>query len=429
MEHLLKLEQERDLTLDDCIKCSACSAQCPVAAVYPLFPGPKSVGPDMERLRLEGVRLDTSILSFCSNCKTCEVTCPSDVKITEMILGARQAAVKAKNVSSRHKLRDAMLGRAEYLGILGTISPGLTNGILGISSVRWLMERSLGISQLAPLPKYQPRFKGLRKSSAVSGLTQSLKQEPPSRKRVVYFPGCFINYNDPQTGEAVVKVLEHNGYEVILPPFHCCGVPLQANGNFKGAEDNAKKNLALLAPYLQEGLPVVASCTSCGLALREEYPHVKAEGAERIGLQTYDLFEFLWELHKRGELQEDFHEVPRSLGYHPPCHLKAQGIGTPSVRLLRLIPGVTIDDLDAGCCGLSGSFEFKEEKYPLAMQIGSHLFKRAQEGVAQGKFERLITECGGCKVQIEHGSGVKAEHPIWVMMEAYGLSDIRLSDK
>ena len=63
-------------------------------------------------------------------------------------------------------------------------------------------------------------------------------------------------------------------------------------------------------------------------------------GAERIGQQVYDLFEFLWELHERKELREDFREVPVSLGYHAPCHLKAQGVGTPSVRILRLIPGV-----------------------------------------------------------------------------------------
>lgn len=416
MERLRESDQERDKTLDACIKCSACSAQCPVAAVYPLFPGPKSVGPDMERLRLEDVWLDTSILGYCSNCKTCEVTCPSGVKITEMILSARRASeAKGRRPFTQHKLRDTMLGRAQYLGIMGTISPGLANGVLGRSSVRWFMEKSLGISRLAPLPKYQSRFKGAQRSDGMMSSTPS--------KRVVYFPGCFINYNDSRTGEAVVKVLEHNGYEVIVPPFHCCGVPLQANGNFKGAEDNAKKNLELLAPYLREGLPVIASCTSCGLALKEDYPRVKAEGAERMGRQTYDLFEFLWELHERGELKEDFQEVPRSLGYHTPCHLRAQGIGTPSVRLLRLIPGIHVDDLDAGCCGLSGSFEFKKEKYQLAMQIGSNLFNRTKEGVTQGKFDSMTTECGGCKVQIEHGSGVKTEHPVWVLLRAYGLED------
>ena len=41
------------LTLDHCVKCNICTTACPVAAVTPLFPGPKYVGPQAERFRLE----------------------------------------------------------------------------------------------------------------------------------------------------------------------------------------------------------------------------------------------------------------------------------------------------------------------------------------------------------------------------------------
>jgi Fe-S oxidoreductase len=276
------------------------------------------------------------------------------------------------------------------------------------------MEQTLGIGRQSPLPAYKRKFKATVRQ-------QVSKQKV--RKQVVYFPGCFVTYNDAMTGEAVVKVLEHNGYDVIIPSFHCCGVPLQANGHFREGRENIRKNLALMNPYLQADVPIITSCTSCGLALKEEYPkwEFKAAGAERIGRQCSDLFEFLWELHERGELREEFLAVSVSLGYHAPCHLKAQGIGTPSIRLLRLIPGVSVTDLDAGCCGLSGSYGFKQEKYELAMQIGGSLFSRVQRGVTEGEFEAMTTECGGCQVQIEHGSGVKTKHPVWVLLQAYGL--------
>ncbi|GAB6153275.1 anaerobic glycerol-3-phosphate dehydrogenase subunit C [Desulfosporosinus burensis] len=430
--------QDRVKNLDACIKCSACTAQCPVAAVYPLFPGPKNIGPDAERFRLEGLELDPSWFDYCSNCKTCEITCPSGVKITDMILRAREKAldqIKTQGISGgklehgtlRHQLRGLVLGRAEYLGRLGTIWPGLTNAVLGVSLVRGLMEQTLGISRDAPLPAYYPKLKSPSLRRKTGDVAE--KSVIPS-KQVVYFPGCFVTYNDALTGQAVVKVLEHNGYEVIVPGFHCCGVPLQANGHFREARENARKNLNLMHPYLNAGVPVITSCTSCGLALKEEYPKIEALeapsepgalGSERIGQLTYDLFEFLWELHDQGKLREDFREVPISLGYHAPCHLKAQGIGTPSVRLLRLMPGVHVTDLDAGCCGLSGSYGFKQEKYDLAMQIGSSLFDRIQYGVTCGEFQTIATECGGCQVQIQHGSGVKTEHPVWVVMQAYGL--------
>jgi len=408
----MNFAQDRVKNLDACIKCSACTAQCPVAAVYPLFPGPKSVGPDAERFRLEGLEMEARYLNYCSNCKTCEVTCPSGVKITEMILRARERAQQTGQKDGRsiqHQVRDLVLGRAEYLGRLGTIWPSMTNAVLGLSPLRRLLELILGIGRQAPLPAYKPRFK-------VTARNQTKASKP-----LVYFPGCFVTYNDALTGQAVVKVLEHNGYDVTVPAFHCCGVPLQANGHFLEERGNIRKNLALMYPYLQANVPVITACTSCGLALKEEYPKVEAPGADSIGHQTYDLFEFLWGLHERGELREEFREVAVSLGYHAPCHLKAQGIGTPSVRLLRLIPGVRVHELDAGCCGLSGSFGFKKERYDLAMKIGNLLFSRVKDGVAEGNFETMTTECGGCQVQIQHGSGIKTEHPVWILMKAYGI--------
>lgn len=408
-------EQEKVVNLDACIKCSACTAHCPVAAAYPLFPGPKSIGPDAERFRLQGLKIDSACLDYCSNCKTCEVTCPSGVKVTEIILRAREK-VQTK-VTIQHQVRDLVLGRAEYLGKVGTFWPKLTNTLLGVPQVRGLMERTLGISRQAPLPVYQPKFKGRTKTRQLRKRALTTKS---TSKFVVYFPGCFVTYNDTFTGQAVIKVLEHNGYDVIVPSFHCCGVPLQANGHFPEARENARKNLALMKPYLQAGVPLITACTSCGLALKEEY--MNAKESEGLKVAPYDLFEFLWELHERNKLCEDFREVKLSLGYHAPCHLKAQGIGTPSIRLLRLIPGLRVKDLDAGCCGLSGSYGFKQEKYNLAMSIGSPLFTRVQQGKAMEEFETMTTECGGCRVQIEHGSGVKTEHPIWILMKAYGIT-------
>lgn len=406
---------ERVKNLDACIKCSACTAHCPVASVYPFFPGPKLAGPDAERLRLEGVEIDAGYLDYCSNCKTCETTCPSGVKITSMIIRARQKCLNPHKTILQKQVRGLVLGRAEYLGRLGTIWPGLLNSVTGLPLARKLLERLLGISSQAPLPAYRRKFKGSKRKSTGEGLGG------PFTARAVYFPGCFITYNDPLTGQAAVKVLEHNGYEVIVPPFQCCGVPLQANGFFREARNNALRNLALLEPYLKSKVPVITGCPSCSLALKEEYPNLNAAGAESIGQHVYDLFEFLWELYERNELRKDFQEVPASLGYHAPCHLKTQGIGMPSVRLLRLIPGVRVNDLDVGCCGLAGSFGFKQEKYDLAMKIGNPLFNRIQLSVSEGKMESMTTECGGCQIQIQHGSRVKTKHPIWVVLQAYGL--------
>ena len=302
-----------------------------------------------------------------------------------------------------------MLGRAEYLGILGTVLAPVTNFVLKKKAVRVLMEKAIGIGRNAPLPDYHRRFAGRIHNDAKT-------------KQVVYFPGCYSTYNDAVTARAVVKVLEHNGFSVPTPSFHCCGVPLQSNDQFVQAEANALYNLHLLAPYLERGIPVVASCPSCTLSLKQEYPHYGGPGAELIAAQTYDLFEFLRHLYEKGELRLGFRPSSQIVGYHAPCHLKAQSIGTPVVRLLRLIPGLQVKDLDSGCCGLSGSYGFKEENYAVGMEIGKPLFGKIESGLEKADFSEVITECGTCNIQMAHGSRVKVRHPIWYFMEAYGLA-------
>lgn len=402
--------------LDACQKCNVCTAQCPVAKVNPHFMGPKGLGPDMERFRRGQISLGETALEDCSNCKTCEVTCPSGVKITEMILGARRAASKAphKNrLGYKLRLRGYVLGRAEYLGKLGVIWPTMTNQVLKIKLVRLALDKALLISKSGPLPPYGKPLAVQGNKGGTIGANAS--------KQVVYFPGCYTQYNEADTGQLVIKVLEHAGYKTIVPDFHCCGLPLEANGQFEKAHKNGLYNLELMRPYLEAGMPIITSCTSCGLTLKQDYPKLLTTSAQLIGTQSYDLFEFLWQLYEKGELPLEFQEVKASYGYHPPCHLKAQGIGTPALRILGLIPGLKIRNLDAGCCGLSGSYGFKAEKYDKAMKIGSSLFEAINVGAERGHIQGMTTECGVCKVQIQHGTGIATEHPVRILAKAYHL--------
>jgi glycerol-3-phosphate dehydrogenase subunit C len=403
--------------LDACQKCNVCTAQCPVAKVNPHFMGPKGLGPDMERFRMGQIMPTETALDECSNCKTCEMTCPSGVKITVMILEARRAASQAPHqntLSLKLRLRGYVLGRAEYLGKLGVIWPAMANQVLKIKLVRRVLDEALSISRNGPLPPYGKPLEVQVDRGSRSGTSVG--------KRVVYFPGCYTRYNEGDTGRVLIKVLEHVGYQTIVPDFHCCGLPLEANGQFEKAHQNSLYNLELMRPYLEAGVPIITSCTSCGLTLKEDYPKLHTTTSARlIGAQTYDLFEFLDQLYEQGELPLDFRELNVARGYHPPCHLKAQGIGTPALRILRLIPGVKIRNLDVGCCGLSGSYGFKAEKYDKAMKIGRTLFEAINVGAERGDFQGMITECGVCKVQIQHGTGLPTEHPVRMLAKAYRL--------
>src|SRR5205807_2205849 len=172
-----------------------------------------------------------------------------------------------------------------------------------------------------------------------------------------------------------VAILERNGIEVVVPHQQCCGIPAVVNSNMDLARRYGQQNVRRLTPVAEE-MDIVASSTSCGLMLKHDYGHLlDIPGSERLGAKTYDIMEYLWMLHEAGELDTDFQTVPMRLLYHAPCHLKSHGIGYPAMRLLRLIPGVKLEEVDEGCCGISGTFGVKVEKYDLSMKIGRRLFE------------------------------------------------------
>ena len=102
--------------------------------------------------------------------------------------------------------------------------------------------------------------------------------------------------------------------------------------------------------------------------------------------------------------------------YHAPCHLKSHGMGYPATRLLRLIPGVHLEEVDEGCCGISGTFGVKVEKYDLSMKIGSRLF----EAVKAAGSDSVLADCETCRMQVEHGAGARSSHPVEILARAYG---------
>jgi glycerol-3-phosphate dehydrogenase subunit C len=86
------------------------------------------------------------------------------------------------------------------------------------------------------------------------------------------------------------------------------------------------------------------------------------------------------------------------------------------MRLLRLIPGVKLEEVDEGCCGISGTFGVKVEKYDLSMKIGSRLF----EAVKAAGSDQVLADCETCRMQVEHGAGATSAHPIEILAKAYG---------
>ena len=110
-----------------------------------------------------------------------------------------------------------------------------------------------------------------------------------------------------------------------------------------------------------------------------------------------------------GGLSIPLQQGPATVLLHGHCHQKAMGL-LPSARaLLGRIPSCTVVDLDAGCCGMAGSFGYAREHYEVSRQIGERRLLPAARAM---KPDAILVAAGtSCRHQVEHFTGVKAVHP------------------
>jgi glycerol-3-phosphate dehydrogenase subunit C len=395
-------------SLDHCIKCTICESYCPVSNVTPLFPGPKYVGPQAERFRAPDESADES-LDYCSGCGVCSRVCPHGVKIAEINTRARAELKDRTGI----KLRDRIIARPPLQGRLGTPVAPLANRALHNKWVRRAIGATIRVHHDAPVPSFAGHtFQRWAK-----------RHEAPETagRSVVYFHGCSTNYFEPELGRQTVAVLEHNGFRVVIPKGQgCCGLPLQSNGLFDAARAYVTKLVRSLVAPAREGLPIVATSTSCGLMLKREAHEILGmddPDLHVVSERTYDICEFLAELHDRGELKTDFKPLPRTVTYHAPCQQQGHYMGKPALDLLALIPDLEVVDLERLCCGIAGTYGLKQEKYQIAMDVGAPLF----DDIRRVAPDTAVCDSETCRWQITHGSGHTSSHPISLLYEAYGL--------
>ncbi|GAB4519412.1 MAG: anaerobic glycerol-3-phosphate dehydrogenase subunit C [Anaerolineae bacterium] len=414
------------LTLDHCVKCNICTTACPVAAVAPeRFPGPKYVGPQAQRFRLPtGPTVDRTV-DYCSGCGICDMVCPHGVSIMEINAKARYQLYQTERIP----LRNLLLSRTELLGKAARPVAPLANWAMNLSPARWAAEKFFGIDHRAPFPPFSSEtFRGWyrRHRAPVPGhpfrwerASANGGSSPGSRGQILYFHGCSTQYYEPRVGKAAIAVLERNGFEVIVPDQNCCGLPIMSQGDFDGARKYARSNLEKFIPWLKQGYIIVGTSTSCTLSFKHDYRSIldiDDPDAELLARQTYDICEFLRLLHERGELNTDFRPIEAVVPYHAPCQLKAHGIGRPAVDLMTLIPGLTVIEMDADCCGIAGTYGYKHEKYDIAMGVGERLFRQVK---ATGG-SVAVCDSETCRWWITHGTGLPAVHPVEVLAQAYG---------
>ncbi|MGW3627584.1 FAD-binding and (Fe-S)-binding domain-containing protein [Streptomyces sp. NPDC000880] len=352
------------------------------------------------------------ILDLCLMCKACKSECP---------LGVDMATLKSEAMSHHHDahgvpLRSRVFGSIRGLNRLGSATAPLSNLPGRLRPVRWLMDRLLGIAPQRPLPAFARRnllrwFRGRRPVPV-----------PATQGVVSYLADSFTTYTEPEIGQAAIELLERAGWQVRLESGGCCG----RSSLSKGLVDDAKEKARGLARALNEAsgpdTPIVGCEPSCLMTLRDEHLALLPDdpAVRSVSERVRQVEELLTEAIDDGRLalREDSWLAGRRLLFHGHCHQKAEVGTAATVAMLKRIPGVTVEELDAGCCGMAGSFGFESEHYDMSMTVGKdRLFPAIEAEPA----DTVVVATGvSCRQQIFHGTERNAWHPVQLVREALG---------
>lgn len=421
------LREEMDRVYDLCHGCRLCFKFCP--SFPTLFDYVDQI-PDQLAHKMTPEQQD-HVVDECFNCKLCYINCPYtpdmhewDLDFPRLMLRAKQVQHKNKSKVSPERITDYALGKTDLVGTVNSLAAPVVEKVLDTpnSTPRKLVEKTTGISsQRILMPYARQRF-----STWFKKRTPKLGRD--KQASAILFPTCLVEYQDTSVGHDLVKVAEHNGVSCSLPEGQqCCGAPWLHEGDIANFEKQAKKNISVLAEAIREsdraGDPadVLVTQPTCGYVLKYDYKdYVGGPDAELVAERTKDASEFLVALHKgeNTELDTEFTgDVPETITYHAPCHLRAQNVGLKSRDLMKLT-GAKVKVV-AECSGIDGMWGLRAKWFDASRKVA----KKMATAMKKHDSDTLAGDCSLANGGITLETGQTPQHPISVVARAYGIEE------
>lgn len=404
-ELIIKSSNEIIQTMDKCTKCGICNAYCPVSGVTNIFPGPKYTGPQSQRFRsIED--FDEFSPDLCNGCGICMSVCPNDVAITDIITIAKS---NLNNKNKKISLLQKILNRPEMVGKIGNIFPYISNFILNNFLLRFIAEKLLNLSSLAPLPK----FSGNKLNKF------NLNNNSNKEKNILYFSGCAVDNYDQNIGIITIKLMNFLGYNVETISGLCCSLPMLSSGEWDSAKKRSKKLIDILNNKLNSPKDIIFTSTSCSLTIKKKYAaylDFVDEKSLNVSSSTNDICEYLLKNHLK-DLIKNLKPVNKKIFYHGPCQLRSHGIGQPALRLLRLIPNISLTVSEADCCGIGGTFGYSNKNINISKEISKNLLNQ----VKLDNPDIILCDSETCRWNIEKNSSIRTLHPIEIIANSLNL--------
>ncbi len=232
--------------------------------------------------------------------------------------------------------------------------------------------------------------------------------------RVSLFITCYNDTLFPETGQAVVEVLERLGHEVAFPEAQTCCGQMHVNS---GYQLEALPLVRHFTETFRGAETIVSPSASCVGLVREMYPSLArrtgdAELVAEVEALAGRVFEFSEFLVEQLGVTEVGAYYPHRVTYHPTCHsLRGLRVGDAPMKLLGGVRGLELVMLenDAECCGFGGTFAVKNADTSMAM------LSDKVRCVLNTKAEVCVAADNSCLLHIGGGlhrgrTGVKVVH-------------------
>jgi glycolate oxidase iron-sulfur subunit len=407
-------------SIQNCGKCGLCLSVCPVYQILKQEQASPRARLQLirafEKKNLPASPLLKDLVSRCLMCGACKVACPSGINHYGKFMEMREQMAKSQPDPPVIRSLVYLLAEEYRLRMGARLTP------------KFLADKY----RIGNIPVH--RFPKMNPAPFHRTLPGTIPARGIRRGRVAYFIGCATQYLFGDTGRSTVDILTRLGYEVVISKNQtCCGIPMMFHGARDRAALNMAANLTALAAAFDTGScdAVIVDCTTCGAALKDEYPalmdtlvrrpdpdpsrHLDPALFEkldalppdihtRIAGKTRDILSFIHEHLNLLEIRPKL--TPDKVIYHAPCHTRnsfnADGTVTDLLAGLPCFDYIPVPDT-AACCGGGGTFFYE---YP---DISKKMMAKKLAHARAAGADYWLTDCPVCRINL-HGSLSEQDH-------------------